>query len=408
MIHHNTKYLVPRPQCSGHWSRGGGWGNTRSDSFDGFFCMEKWKVRIIFYAMNWWIWIPTGFQPWSTMGSCWSRPLRPISLIVLPFAMVRQAHVQSDIYIHTYTSLNTSSDSRFMKWHLCCHLQLQRSLKIFMSRYLSFRPWLSRLYHPAVQRVSPSYQVSCLLWVRGNRECVKTWHDRRHRPPTGSLVVLFSGSELWCSWEKSLLAWVCIWDSVSQCFTAYSILHYSSKLFLNMSLVLLMKGCRLPHSRTVYFCFPKSCFRPWARLIVDSTGFESRLTRRLSPAVFLACWKWNALKFCYFSISGIFCSRISFKNIMQNEPTNGPNGPEFQTSLQGQPPAPAPGYQIAYGCEVVAPFDSSCKQLDMASCFPRDPCLRLWMDHFIMHLKRWLCSITARDLLHFSNQFQTF
>ena len=80
------------------------------------------------------------------------------------------------IYIHTYTSLNTSSDSRFMKWHLCCHLQLQRSLKIFMSRYLSFRPWLSRLYHPAVQRVSPSYQVSCLLWVRGNRECVKTWH----------------------------------------------------------------------------------------------------------------------------------------------------------------------------------------------------------------------------------------
>lgn len=73
---------------------------------------------------------------------------------------------------------------------------------------------------------------------------------------------------------------------------------------------------------------------------------------------------------------------------MQNEPTNGPNGPEFQTSLQGQPPAPAPGYQIAYGCEVVAPFDSSCKQLDMASCFPRDPCLRLWMDHFIMHLKQ--------------------
>jgi len=39
------------------------------------------------------------------------------------------------------------------------------------------------------------------------------------------------------------------------------------------------------------------------KLIVDSTGFESRLTRRLSPA--------------------------------------------------GQPPAPAPGYQIAYGCEVV-------------------------------------------------------
>lgn len=47
MIHHNTKYLVPRPQCSGHWSRGGGWGNTRSDSFDGFFCMEKWKVWVI-------------------------------------------------------------------------------------------------------------------------------------------------------------------------------------------------------------------------------------------------------------------------------------------------------------------------------------------------------------------------
>ena len=46
-----------------------------------------------------------------------------------------------------------------------------------------------------------------------------------HRPPMGSLVVLFSGSELWCSWEKSLLAWVCIWDSVSQCFTAYSILQ---------------------------------------------------------------------------------------------------------------------------------------------------------------------------------------
>lgn len=158
-----------------------------------------------------------------------------------------------------------------------------------------------------------------------------------------------------------------------------------------------------------FLIFPKSCLRPRARLIVDSTGFESRLTRRLSPAVFLACRKRNALKCCYFSyffMFGIFFSRIRFKNMPTGPtsgPTNGPNGPEFQTSLQGQPPAPAPGYQIAYGCEVVASFDSSCKQLDMASCFSRDPCPRLWMDHFIMHLKQWLCSITARDLLHFSN-----
>ncbi len=147
---------------------------------------------------------------------------------------------------------------------------------------------------------------------------------------------------------------------------------YSSNFLLNLPLVLPMEGCRLPHSKTIYFCFQiamrltKAVFHaPWARLIVDSTGFESRLTRRLSPAVFLACWKWNALKCCYFMsfhvihfcISGIFSSRISFKNIMPHGPTNGTNGPEFQT-LQGQPPAPAPGYQIAYGCEVVAPFDS--------------------------------------------------
>ena len=205
---HDTKYLVPRPQCSGHWSRGGGWGDTRSDSFDWFFCIEKWKVRVIFYAMNWWIWIPTGFQPWSMLGSCWSRPLRPISLIVLPFAMVRQAHVQSDmyIYIHTYTSLNTSSDSRFMKWHLCCHLQLQRSLKIFMSRYLSFRPWLSRLYHPAVQRVSPSYQVSCLLWV-GNR-------DRRHRPPMGSRSLYYFPDQSFDALGKSHFSRVTMFHSL--------------------------------------------------------------------------------------------------------------------------------------------------------------------------------------------------
>lgn len=115
-----------------------------------------------------------------------------------------------------------------MKRHLCCHLQLQRSLKILMSRYFCFRPWLSRLYHPAVQRVSPSYQVSCLLWVRGNQNSENAWRLGMESSSAHGLPIVVLFSSIFRIRALMLLGKVTSRLSLhleSQCFTAYSILQ---------------------------------------------------------------------------------------------------------------------------------------------------------------------------------------
>ncbi len=91
------------------------WILWKNEQFELFLCWIDELINFDFHwipATNWW-------------GLAGSRPLHPISSIVLPFAMVRQAHVKFKMLADdTYTNLYTSSDSRFMKWHLCCHVQL--------------------------------------------------------------------------------------------------------------------------------------------------------------------------------------------------------------------------------------------------------------------------------------------
>ena len=163
-----------------------------------------------------------------------------------------------------------------MKWHLCCHLQLQRSLKIFMSRYLSFRPWLSRLYHPAVQRVSPSYQVSCLLWV-GNRECVKTWH--------GVVIVVIVIVRPWASDRCTIFIYF-----PDQSFDALGKSHFLPEFTFEIA-------CHNVSQLIVFLCILQNCFWicPW---FFWWKAVDYRIREQF---IFVSKWPWGLPKRISFS-----------------------------------------------------------------------------------------------------------
>ena len=292
------------------------WILWKNEKFELFLCWIDELINLDFHwipATNWW-------------GLAGSRPLHPISSIVLPFAMVRQAHVKSKMVADdTHTQIFT-------------HLQIHDSWSdISVAMYnskLNKKIFNWRYSCPDLPAFGHGFPGSIILLSNGSAirtKCLVCFGYEGTENEDSAWSLDFAGVML-------LLIYFDLSSSAQglpsctsfpirvlmlsgNCDTSRLHLHYfeiqydtlySSNFLLNLPLVLPMEGCRLPHSKTIYFCFQiamrltKAVFHfPWLGLL-----WTQPVLNRDSQDVFLlqSSWHvesemhWNAVISCHFML----------------------------------------------------------------------------------------------------------